>query len=66
MKKRITSLLLTLAMLLSLLPAMGVTANAADGFVEVSTYEQLKNEVDKGEANAPHHGTGGGVGQGTE
>ena len=30
MKKRITSLLLTLAMLLSLLPAMGVTASAAD------------------------------------
>lgn len=54
MKKRITSLLLTLAMLLSLLPAMGVTASAAestaDGFVEVSTYEQLRNEVDKGSA----------------
>lgn len=50
MKKRMTSLLLTLAMLLSLLPAMGVTASAADGFVEVSTYEQLKKEVDKGEA----------------
>lgn len=29
MKKRMTSLLLTLAMLLSLLPAMGVTASAA-------------------------------------
>ena len=29
MRKRITSLLLTLAMLLSLLPAMGVTASAA-------------------------------------
>ena len=50
MRKRITSLLLTLVMLLSLVPAMGVTASAADGFVEVSTYEQLKNEVDKGEA----------------
>lgn len=54
MKKRITSLLLTLAMLLSLLPAMGVTASAAestaDGFVEVSTYEELRNEVDKGSA----------------
>ena len=50
MRKRMTSLLLTLVMLLSLVPAMGVTANAADGFVEVSTYEQLKNEVDKGEA----------------
>lgn len=54
MKKRITSLLLTLAMLLSLVPAMGVTASAAesaaDGFVEVSTYEELKNAVDKGSA----------------
>ena len=50
MRKRMTSLLLTLVMLLSLVPAMGVTASAADGFVEVSTYEQLKNKVDKGEA----------------
>lgn len=50
MRKRITSLLLTLVMLLSLVPAMGVTASAEDGFVEVSTYEQLKNEVDKGDA----------------
>ena len=45
-----TSLLLTLVMLLSLVPAMGVTASAADGFVEVSTYEQLKTAVDKGDA----------------
>ena len=50
MRKRITSLLLTLVMLLSLVPAMGVTANAADDFVEVSTYEQLRNEVNKGSA----------------
>ena len=50
MRKRITSLLLTLVMLLSLVPAMGVTANAEDGFVEVSTYEQLKTAVDKGDA----------------
>ena len=50
MRKRITSLLLTLVMLLSLVPAMGVTANAAEGFVEVSTYEQLKTAVDKGDA----------------
>ena len=50
MRKRMTSLLLTLVMLLSLVPAMGVTASAADGFVEVSTYEQLKNAVDKGAA----------------
>ena len=50
MRKRITSLLLTLVMLLSLVPAMGVTASAADGFVEVSTYEQLENEVNQGDA----------------
>ena len=50
MRKRITSLLLTLVMLLSLVPAMGVTANAEDSFVEVSTYEELRNEVDKGSA----------------
>ena len=50
MRKQITSLLLTLAMLLSLVPALGVTASAADGFVEVSTYEELRNEVNKGSA----------------
>lgn len=50
MRKQITSLLLTLAMLLSLVPTLGVTASAADGFVEVSTYEQLRNEVNKGSA----------------
>ena len=50
MRKRMTSLLLTLVMLLSLVPAMGVTANAEDGFVEVSTYEQLRNEVKNGSA----------------
>lgn len=50
MRKQITSLLLTLAMLLSLVPTLGVTASAEDGFVEVSTYEQLRNEVDKGSA----------------
>lgn len=50
MRKQITSLLLTLAMLLSLVPTLGVTASAADGFVEVSTYEELRNEVNKGSA----------------
>ncbi|MFR8729389.1 MAG: pectate lyase-like adhesive domain-containing protein, partial [Dysosmobacter sp.] len=50
MKRRLTSWLLTLAMLLSLVPAMGVTASAADGFVEVSTYEELRSEVNKGSA----------------
>lgn len=33
-----------------MVPITAVTASAADGFVEVSTYAQLKNEVDKGEA----------------
>ena len=42
MRKRITSLLLTLAMLLSLLPAMGVTASAAEPTWEtVTTYEKF-------------------------
>ena len=50
MRKRITSLLLTLVMLLSLVPITAVTANAADGFVEVSTYEELRSEVNKGSA----------------
>ena len=42
MRKRITSLLLTLVMLLSLVPAMGVTASAADTWTTVNTYDQLK------------------------
>ena len=48
MKKRITSLLLTLVMLLSLVPAMGVTALAASGAGTagdprvVTTYEEWK------------------------
>lgn len=50
MRKQITSLLLTLAMLLSLVPTLGVTASAADGFVQVSTYEELRSEVNKGSA----------------
>ena len=49
-RSRIVSILLVLMMLLTMVPITAVTANAADGFVEVSTYEQLKNEVDKGEA----------------
>ena len=46
-RKRAISILLILMVMLTMTP---MTANAADGFVEVSTYEQLKNEVDKGEA----------------
>lgn len=46
MRKRITSLLLTLAMLLSLLPAMGVTASAAEPeWTTVSNYEDLQKAV---------------------
>ena len=46
MKKRITSLLLTLAMLLSLLPAMGVTASAAEPvWTTVNSYAELQTAV---------------------
>lgn len=46
MKKRITSLLLTLAMLLSLLPAMGVTASAAEPvWTIVNSFDDLKTAV---------------------
>lgn len=46
MRKRITSLLLTLAMLLSLLPAMGVTASAAEPeWTTVNSYEELQTAV---------------------
>ena len=52
MKKRITSLLLTLAMLLSLLPAMGVTASAAEPEWEtVNTFEQLHTAVNNKQKN---------------
>ena len=49
-RSKLISMLLTLVMTLSFVPAMGVTASAADGFVEVRTYEQLKTAVDKGNA----------------
>ena len=43
MRKHITGLLLTLVMLLSLVPAMGVTASAADtSWTTVNTYDELK------------------------
>ena len=38
MRKRITSLLLTLVMLLSLAPALGGTASAVSGEKEVNSY----------------------------
>lgn len=49
-RSRIVSILLVLMMLLTMVPITAVTANAADGFVEVSTYEQLRSEVNKGSA----------------
>lgn len=53
MRKRITSLLLTLVMLLSLVPAMGVTASAAEPEWEtVTTYEQFAEAMT---ANAPRN-----------
>ena len=44
MRKRITSLLLTLAMLLSLVPAMGVTASAVE-WTTVNSFEELQTAV---------------------
>ena len=44
MRKRMTSLLLTLVMLLSLVPAMGVTANAAE-WTTVNSFEELHTAV---------------------
>lgn len=49
-RSRIVSILLVLTMLLTMVPITAVTANAAEGFVEVSTYGQLKDAVDKGSA----------------
>ena len=46
MRKRITSLLLTLVMLLSLVPAMGVTASAAEPeWTTVNSFEELYTAV---------------------
>ena len=44
MRKRLTSVLLTLVMLLSLVPAMGVTASAAE-WTTVNTYKELQDAV---------------------
>lgn len=49
-RSRIVSILLVLMMLLTMVPITAVTANAADGFVEVSTYEELRSKVNKGSA----------------
>ena len=45
MRKRITSLLLTLVMLLSLVPAMGVTASAEETWETVTTYQQFETAM---------------------
>ena len=45
MRKRMTSLLLTLVMLLSLVPAMGVTASAAEPWVTVNSFKELQDAV---------------------
>ena len=49
MRKRMTSLLLTLVMLLSLVPAMGVTASAADGTsytqAEIRNYKSFESQL---------------------
>ena len=46
-RKRAISILLILMVMLTMTP---MTASAEGGFVEVSTYEQLKTAVDKGDA----------------
>ena len=52
MKKRITSLLLTLVMLLSLVPALGGTASAAEegDWTEVGTYDELSEAFRTGKS----------------
>ena len=46
-RKRAISILLILMVMLTMTP---MTASAGDGFVEVSTYEELRSEVNKGSA----------------
>ena len=49
MRKRMTSLLLTLVMLLSLVPAMGVTASAAEPeWTIVNSFDELKEAMQQG------------------
>ena len=52
MRKRITSLLLTLAMLLSLVPAMGVTASAAGTEIEAVSFSYTGYAEGENVANA--------------
>ena len=46
-RKRAISILLILMVMLTMMP---MTASAGDGFVEVSTYEELRSKVNKGSA----------------
>lgn len=49
MRKRMTSLLLTLVMLLSLVPTMGVTASAAEPeWTTVNSFDELKEAMQQG------------------
>ena len=50
MRKQITSLLLTLAMLLSLVPTLGVTASAAE-WTTVNSFEELHTAVNNKQKN---------------
>ena len=52
MRKQITSLLLTLAMLLSLVPTLGVTASAGEMLppLEVGTYQELRSAILSGKS----------------
>lgn len=52
MRKRMTSLLLTLVMLLSLVPAMSVTASAGEMLppLEVGTYQELRSAILSGKS----------------
>ena len=52
MRKQITSLLLTLAMLLSLVPTLGVTASAGEMLppLEVGTYQELRSAILRGKS----------------
>ena len=45
MRKRLMSILLCLVMLFSLVPAMGVTASAAETWTTVNTYKELQDAV---------------------
>ena len=51
MRKRIISLFLTLVMLLSFMPSLGITAKADGGWKVVNSYAELKTALEGGSAN---------------